>query len=170
MKENTDRFKQIYFPPPVKNRFWIFFGILTVFEVPFNFVPSVPSKWKIFVFIGYCFLLLVIYIVGMIINTKQLLLKIDTLDSKYNSLYSKYNNLNEHYNGLLEQHNVDMSDKKHLEISLAWQSKIYSLALLFVPEEKWSSLKARIDLQREAFNNNESNKNSENNQHKEIGN
>lgn len=170
MKDSTERFKQIYFPPPVQNRFWIFFTILTVFDVPFNFVPSVPTKWKIFVFIGYCFLLLVIYIVGMIANTKQLLLKIDNLNLKYNSLDSKFNNLNEHYNGLLEQHNMDMSDKKNLEASLSWQSQIYSLALIFVPEEKLSLLKARIDLQREALNNNGSNENSENNQHKEISN
>ena len=128
MRNSTERFKQIYFPPPVKNRFSLLTFIIGLINVAVAFVPSVPQKWKLSIFILYCTFLVVLYIRGMIDNNQLLLEKIDNLEKEKINLKSNRD-------GLIEQYHKDKKEISELKSQIHEQENFRLIVCTILPLE-----------------------------------
>ncbi len=138
MRNSTKRFKQIYFPPPVKNRFSILTFIIGLINLV-DFVPSIPQNWKLSIFIIYCIFLIILYICGMIDNNQLLLEKIDNL-KKENS------ELKENRDGLIQQYHKHKEKIADLKVQLHAEENFRLIVCAALPIEMINELVKRQKL------------------------
>lgn len=138
MRNSTKRFKQIYFPPPVQNRFSVWTFIIGLFNL-LDFVPTIPQKWKVFIFIIYCLFLVFMYIRGMIDNNEMLLDKIDALKTENSEL-------KENRDGLVQQYHKHRKEISNLKAQIHDEKNFHLLLSTFLPIEIISELNERRKL------------------------
>lgn len=92
------------------------------------FVPSVPQKWKLSIFILYCTFLVVLYIRGMIDNNQLLLEKIDNLEKEKINLKSNRD-------GLIEQYHKDKKEISELKAQIHEQENFRLIVCTILPLE-----------------------------------
>lgn len=108
------------------------------------------KKYVTQIYIGWLILVVIIYFIGILINSILLQIKLDE---------SEENN-----SGLLNQHKLDMKDKEKLQQSFDLSQLILNIIKNYIPPEKYQIINEKIELDKKVQEI-ERNANSQNNQH-----
>nr|WP_134799522.1 hypothetical protein [Limosilactobacillus reuteri] len=114
-----------------------------------DFTSWIDNKLSTYLFIGYLILVIIIYVLGIIINSY-----ID---------YKKYLESEENRNGLISQFNLDKEEKQNLQRNIELKEMFINTILSTLDEDKVSEVQNKFKLLEEMHNIERKNENSKNN-------
>lgn len=114
-----------------------------------DFTSWIDNKLSTYLFIGYLILVIIIYVLGIIINSY-----ID---------YKKYLESEENRNGLISQFNLDKEEKQNLQRNIELKEMFINTILSTLDKDKVSEVQNKFKLLEEMHNIERKNENSKNN-------
>lgn len=136
-------------PPHVTIPMLVLTIVWGTLEKMHDFTSWIDNKLSTYLFIGYLILVIIIYVLGIIINSY-----ID---------YKKYLESEENRNGLISQFNLDKEEKQNLQRNIELKEMFINTILSTLDEDKVSEVQNKFKLLEEMHNIERKNENSKNN-------
>lgn len=136
-------------PPHVTIPMLVLTIVWGTLEKMHDFTSWIDNKLSTYLFIGYLILVIIIYVLGIIINSY-----ID---------YKKYLESEENRNGLISQFNLDKEEKQNLQRNIELKEMFINTILSTLDKDKVSEVQNKFKLLEEMHNIERKNENSKNN-------